>query len=130
MLKDYSSSIGIMLLGIALIVVIGTYYRIGYLQDATTLGLTETVRAAAIDNADYSSRLEPGNLFILKNQFESDFEDRIYTNNNVKISEGAEYTFEYLDNDNGSTKAIKVSIIDGEKEYSATYIVNIADSQG
>lgn len=128
MLKDYASSIGIMVIGIFLIVFIGLFYRLGYTQDANVLGLTETVRTAAISNADYSSRVEKGQLFILKDKFENDFKNRISTNNNVKLSENADYNFEYLDNVNGSTKAIRVSIVEaGEKIYQATYKVDISD---
>lgn len=129
MLKDAVSAISFLLMGAFLIVIIGIFFRFGYSQDAAVLGLTETVRTSAIANADYSSRLEKGQLFILKDKFEKDFKDRISTNKNVKFSEDIVYNFEYLDNENGSTKAIRVSIIeDSETKYQATYKVDISDS--
>ncbi|WP_077356035.1 hypothetical protein [Virgibacillus halodenitrificans] len=128
MLRDYASLIWIMFIGIFVMVLLGIFYRIGYTQDATTLGLTETVRTSVIANADYSSRLEQGQLFILKKNFEKEFKEKITVNNNVKLSENADFEFEYLENENGSTKAIRVSIVDEDTTYQATYKVDISDS--
>ncbi|APC50385.1 hypothetical protein BME96_19065 (plasmid) [Virgibacillus halodenitrificans] len=128
MLRDYASLIWIMFIGIFVMVLLGIFYRIGYTQDATTLGLTETVRTSVIANADYSSRLEQGQLFILKENFEKEFKEKITVNNNVKLSENADFEFEYLENKNGSTKAIRVSIVDEDTTYQATYKVDISDS--
>lgn len=127
MLKDYTSAIGLMFIGIFLIILIGIFYRIGYTQDAVTMGLTETARTSVIANADYSSRLENGQFYLIKDKFEQDFKDKISTNKNVKLTENAKYEFDYLDNDNGATKAIRVSIVDGQTNYQATYKVDISD---
>lgn len=99
-----------------------------YKQDAIVLGLTETVRSSAIASADNSSRLREGELYILQTDFEETFTKNIQNNRNVKFSDGATYKFEYLKNENGSTKAIRVVITDGEKSYQATTKINIAGS--
>lgn len=46
----------------------------------------------------------------------------------MKISNDAKYEFKYLDNKNGSTKAIRAIIQDGDQTYQATYKVSIAAS--
>lgn len=128
MLRDMPSIIWLAFIGIILIVVTGIYYQNAFKQDSIILGLTETVRTSAIASADNSSRLKPGELFIVQEDFEERFTETIQANKNVKISEDAEYKFEYLKNENGATKAIRVVIQDGERTYQATAKVNIADS--
>ncbi|MFP7474478.1 hypothetical protein SFC55_26175 [Niallia taxi] len=128
MLRDIPFTLWLMVAGILLIVVTGMYYQTTYKQDSVVLGLTETVRTTAINNADNSSRINPGELFISKNGFESDFKKRMAANKNVKISENATYEFKYLENENGSTKAIKVLIVDGTTTYQATTKVTVSES--
>lgn len=128
MLRDMPSIIWLAFIGIFLIVVTGIYYQSTFKQDAVILGLTETVRTSAIASVDNSSRLNPGELFIIQADFEDKFTNSIESNKNVKISENATYKFEYLKNVNGATKAIRVVIQDGAKTYQATAKVNIADS--
>lgn len=128
MLRDYPFVIWLMFFGIFLVVISGIYYQKTFKQDSVVLGLTETVRTSAITNADNSSRVQVGELFIDKTKFEADFKKKIAANKNVKISEDADYEFEYLDNDNGATKAIRVLIKDNKAIYQATAKVNIAKS--
>ncbi|MDM5335791.1 hypothetical protein QUF84_00575 [Fictibacillus enclensis] len=128
MLRDYPYIIGIMFLGIFLVVISGIYYQKIYKQDSVVMGLTETVRTSAIKNADNSSRLRQGELFIEKSQFEQDFKQKMARNQNVKLSDAASYQFKYLDNANGATKAIRVFIKDGDVTYQATAKVSIAGS--
>ncbi|WP_437834465.1 hypothetical protein ACQRXC_29430 (plasmid) [Niallia taxi] len=128
MLRDIPFTLWLMVAGILLIVVTGMYYQTNYKQDSVVLGLTETVRTTAINNADNSSRINPGELFISKNGFESDFKKRMTANKNVKISENATYEFKYLENENGATKAIKVLIKDGATTYQATTKVTVSES--
>ncbi|KIO69706.1 hypothetical protein B4065_1372 [Caldibacillus thermoamylovorans] len=125
-MRDYPAMIGLSFLGIFLIVFISIFYRTSYTQNSIIMAMTETVRAAAIANADNSSRLYEGELFIDKDSFEKDFKNRFSNNRNVKISSDAEYHFKYLQNDSGSIKAIRVLIKDDET-YQATCRVDISD---
>lgn len=128
MLRDLPFTLWLMLMGILLIIVIGIYYQTNFKQDSIVLSLTETIRTTAIHNADNSSRINPGELYITIHEFEKDFEERMSVNNKVKISDAAIYKFEYLKNENGAIKAIKVLIIDGTIKYQATAKVTISES--
>ncbi|TRZ39368.1 hypothetical protein CEQ21_07345 (plasmid) [Niallia circulans] len=128
MLRDIPYTLWLMIAGIILIVVTGMYYQTNYKQDSVVMGLTETVRTSAINNADNSSRINPGELYISKDGFEEDFKKRMAANKNVKISETATYEFKYLDNENGATKAIKVLIKDDVNTYQATAKVSVSES--
>ncbi|PFJ20297.1 hypothetical protein [Bacillus cereus] len=118
----------IIVLGLFLVSIGGYYYRENFATDSVTQGVTETVRASVISNADNSSRVQSGELFIVKGDFEKDFKKRIESNKLVKIGNNAKYEFKYLDNKNGSTKAIRAIIQDGDQTYQATYKVSIAAS--
>ncbi|EJR55463.1 hypothetical protein IK3_05668 [Bacillus toyonensis] len=127
-LKEHPFILMIIVLGIFLVSIGGYYYRENFATDSVTQGVTETVRASVISNADNSSRVQSGELFIVKSDFEKDFKNRIESNKLVKISNDAKYEFKYLDNKNGSTKAIRAIIQDGDQTYQATYKVSIASS--
>ncbi|MGW9001746.1 hypothetical protein [Streptomyces koyangensis] len=105
----------------------GIYYQKTYKQDSVLLGLTETVRASAINSADNSSRVKEGELHIDKEKFEKLFKEKIVANKNVKITNNAKYEFKYLDNKDGATKGIRVQIKDNEASYQATAKVSIAE---
>ncbi|WP_311202601.1 hypothetical protein [Peribacillus aracenensis] len=126
MLRDFPYIIGLMFLGIFLVIITGIYYQKTYKQDSVILGLTETVRSSAINNADNSSRLRVGELFIDKEKFEKDFKQKIISNKNVNLSDEVTFEFEYLENENGATKAIRVLIKDNGSIYQATAKVSIA----
>ncbi|MFB6963571.1 MULTISPECIES: hypothetical protein [Bacillati] len=127
MLRDYPYLIGFMFLGIILVMIAGIYYQKTYKQDSVLLGLTETVRASAINSADNSSRVKEGELHIDKEKFEKLFKEKIVANKNVKITNNAKYEFKYLDNKDGATKGIRVQIKDNEASYQATAKVSIAE---
>lgn len=118
----------LLIFGLFMTVIGGYYYQQNFSTDSVIQGMTETVRSSAIANADNSSRVQSGELFISKPGFEEDFKKRITSNNLVKIKRDAKYEFKYRDNKNGSTKAIRVIIQDGNKTYQATCKVNIAAS--
>ncbi len=118
----------VLIIGLFLTVISGYYYKQNFSTDSVIQGVTETVRSSAIANTDNSSRIQRGELFISKPGFEEDFKKRIESNKLVKISKDAKYEFKYLDNKNGSTKAIRVIIKDGDNTYQATCKVNIATS--
>lgn len=126
MLRDFPYIIGLMFLGIFLIIISGIYYQGTYKQDSVILGLTETVRTSAINNADNSSRLREGELFIDKEKFEKDFKQKVISNKNVNLSDEVTFVFEYLENENGASKAIRVLIKDKGSTYQATAKVSIA----
>ncbi len=127
-LKDHPFILIIIILGFFLISIGGYYYRENFTNDSVMQGMTETVRTSAISNADNSSRIQSGELFIIKSEFEKDFRKRIETNKLVKISKDAKYEFKYLDNSNGSTKAIRAIVHDGENTYQATCKLSISPS--
>lgn len=118
----------ILIFGLFMTVIGGYYYKQNFSTDSVIQGMTETVRSSAIANADNSSRVQSGELFITKSGFEEDFKKRITSNNLVKFNKDAKYEFKYLDNKNGSTKAIRVIVKDGNNTYQATCKVNIAAS--
>ncbi|AFU17057.1 hypothetical protein MC28_D008 (plasmid) [Bacillus thuringiensis MC28] len=126
--KEYPFILVIIVLGIFLVSIGGYYYRENFATDSVTQGVTETVRASVISNVDNSSRVQSGELFIVKSDFEKDFKKRIESNKLVKIGNDAKYEFKYLDNKNGSTKAIRAIIQDRDQTYQATYKVSIAAS--
>lgn len=128
MVKDVWSIIGLSLFGILLLGAVALFYKTSYDQDATILGLNESVKASVISNADYSSRVNPGELYLIKKDFEKDFENRIIENNNVEVSDNAVYDFEYLNYENGASKAVRVILRDNGKRYQATYLIDIASS--
>lgn len=127
-MKDYPFVMMILIFGLFMTVIGGYYYKQNFSTDSVIQGMTETVRSSAIANVDNSSRVQSGELFIVKSGFEEDFKKRITSNNLVKINENAKYEFKYLDNKNGSTKAIRVIIQEGNNTYQATCKVNIAPS--
>lgn len=127
-MKEHPFILMIIVLGLFLVSIGGYYYRENFATDSVIQGITETVRASAISNMDNSSRVQRGELYLSKKDFEEDFKNRIESNKLVKISSNAKYEFKYLDNKNGSVKAIRTIIQDGENTYQATYKVSIAAS--
>ncbi|MFJ5746747.1 hypothetical protein ACQKNT_25015 [Bacillus cereus] len=127
-MKDYPFVMMILIFGLFMTVIGGYYYKQNFSTDSVIQGMTETVRSSAIANVDNSSRVQSGELFITKSGFEEDFKKRITSNNLVKFNKDAKYEFKYLDNKNGSTKAIRVIIQDGNNTYQATCKVSIAAS--
>ncbi|EJQ72431.1 hypothetical protein [Bacillus toyonensis] len=127
-MKDYPFVMVLLIVGLFFTVISGYYYKQNFSTDSVIQGVTETVRSSAIANADNSSRIQSGELFVSKPGFEEDFKKRINSNKLVKIKKDAKYEFKYLDNKNGSTKAIRVIIHDGDNTYQATCKVSIATS--
>jgi hypothetical protein len=126
MLRDNIAIIGVVIVGLFLLVFISLYNQSDYKQNSITMGLTETVRSSAIANADNSSRLKEGELFISKEDFEKDFKEKIKKNKNIKGD--TSYRFEYLNSDTGALKAIRVFLDNDGTTYQATYKVNISES--
>ncbi|PET15106.1 hypothetical protein CN513_20510 [Bacillus cereus] len=127
-MKEHPFILMIIVFGLFLVSIGGYYYRENFATDSVVQGITETVRASAVSNMDNSSRIQSGELFLSKDDFERDFKKRIESNKLVKISSDAKYEFKYRDNKNGSIKAIRTIIQDGENTYQATYKVSIATS--
>lgn len=127
-MKEHPFILMIIVFGLFLVSIGGYYYRENFATDSVVQGITETVRASAVSNMDNSSRIQSGELFLSKDDFERDFKKRIESNKLVKISSDAKYEFKYRDNKNGSIKAIRTIIKDGENTYQATYKVSIATS--
>ncbi|HDR4368601.1 hypothetical protein [Bacillus cereus] len=127
-MKDYPFVLLMLIIGFFMVVISGYYYKQNFTTDSVMQGITETIRASAVANADNSSRIQNGELYVSKQDFEKDFKKRINSNNLVKIKKDAKYEFKYLDNRNGSIKAIRVIIQDGNNTFQATCKVNIATS--
>ncbi|MGH0488209.1 hypothetical protein ACQVPJ_28200 [Bacillus mycoides] len=127
-MKDYPFVLLMLIIGLFMVVISGYYYKQNFTTDSVMQGITETIRASVAANADNSSRIQSGELFVSKQGFEEDFKKRINSNKLVKIKKDAKYEFKYLDNKNGSTKAIRVIIHDGDNTYQATCKVNVAPS--
>ncbi|HDR7527023.1 MULTISPECIES: hypothetical protein [Bacillus cereus group] len=127
-MKEHPFILMIIVFGLFLVSIGGYYYRENFATDSVVQGITETVRASAVSNMDNSSRIQSGELFLSKDDFEKDFKKRIESNKLVKISSNAKYEFKYRDNKNGSIKAIRTIIQDGENTYQATYKVSVATS--
>lgn len=111
---------------IILTVVTSFFYKNSQENDSVVLAMTETTRVAAISNVDNSSRLHRGELFILKPKFEEDFKRTLEKNKNINLKGSVNYTFDYLNSDTGSLKAIKVIMKNKDKVYQATYKVDIS----
>ncbi|PFU35429.1 hypothetical protein COK88_31795, partial [Bacillus cereus] len=109
-MKEHPFILVIIVLGLFLVYLGGYYYQENFTTDSVIQGITETVRASAVSNMDNSSRIQTGELYLSKDDFEKDFKKRIVSNKLVKISNDAKYRFAYLDNKNGSVKAIKTII--------------------
>lgn len=128
MLRDFPYVIWIAFLGILMILITGYVYLTNYKDDSTVQGLTESIRTTAIANVDNSSRIERGSVYLEKEEFESDLKKQVKENINVKTEEELEIIFDYLDNADGSTKAIRVVVDNAGTEYQATVKIDIADS--
>jgi len=124
--RDYPFMIGLTFFGILLMIFISIFYHSSYRQDSIVLGMTETIRTSAIANVDNVSRINEGELFLDIEKFEKDFMNRISKNKNINLKD-PKYKFEYLKNDNGSIKAIRVVIQDEDTRYQATCKVDISN---
>lgn len=128
MLREIPYMIGLMFFMIMLVLISGYYYQNNYKQDAIVQGLNETVRAVAINNVDYSSRIESGSVYIQTADFEKEVKEKAKKNLNVKLSKDAIFQFDYLKSADESIKAIRVIVKDKETSYQSTTKVNISDS--
>lgn len=125
-MKDISWSASLIIIGLVIIVSIGSYMRLDTQSDSTIQTMTETIRSASINNVNHKSRINQGEVYLLKDSFEDDFE-RILTQSSVfAFGEDVEFEYEYLeDEETGSLKGIRV-IAHGEQVYQATAIVDVS----
>lgn len=135
-LRDSAVVMVTVMLGITLIIIITNYFLGDYKQNTVVQGITETVRVAAYENTDDSSRVERGELYVVRDEFEESFKEKIEGNNVVGESgvigkEGdIEYKFEYLPvSEDEPLKGIRVKMDDGEQEYQATVQVDISQEE-
>lgn len=127
MLRDSAIVVTTVMLGITVLIIISNYFLGDYKQNAIVQGMTETVRVAAYENTDDSSRVERGELYIVKDDFEESFKSKIEGNKNVKMDGDIEYNFEYLpESEDEPLKGVRVKMDDGTQEYQATVQVDIA----
>ncbi len=128
MLRDFPYLIAIIVVCIFGISITGHYYQNLYTQDKNVLNITETLKTSAISNVDNSSRLNEGELFISIEDFEKDFKETMVKKTNSNLLKDTTFKFEYLYNNNKSIKAIRVKMIQGNKEYQATTKIDIAET--
>lgn len=127
MLRDSMVITGLAFVGIVLLALAGNFIFGDFKQSNIVQAMTETARVAALENADNSSRVERGELFIDVDGFEETFNNKIEENISVAKKEGTEVAFDYLVNENGSLRMLKVQMDDGKDIYQATLEVDIAE---
>ncbi|EPY6472533.1 hypothetical protein ACWO4B_003230 [Clostridium sporogenes] len=125
MLRDIPKIAVIMFVGMFLILIVTHYAINGYTQDSTVKGITETLRTTAIANRDNSARVQRGQFKLNKSKFESDFIKKFSPSKNIKQEDS--FSFDYLDDDKGGIKAIKVKVKSGKQNYQATCILNVEE---
>lgn len=126
MIRDIPYIMGGLMLGIVLIILTGHYYNTSINQESIILDMNETVRSTAIANANLRSRTSNGELFIVKSTFEEEVVEKM-SSDHSSLSDEAVYEFEYLDNETGSVKAIRLKANDQGQEYQTTVVVDIAE---
>lgn len=126
MLRDIPAAAMILFIMIIFTILTSFYYKNIQRDGSVTLGITETVRSAAIANVDNSSRLNNGELFINQQKFEEKFKEDIVRNQNIKLKGPTRYTFSYLKKNNGAMKAIRIKILDEDRIYQATSRIDIS----
>lgn len=126
MIRDIPYIMGGLMLGIVLIILTGHYYNTSINQESIILDMNETVRSTAIANANLRSRTSNGELFIVKSTFEEEVVEKM-SSDYSSLSDEAVYEFEYLDNETGSVKAIRLKANDQGQEYQTTVVVDIAE---
>lgn len=126
-MRELPWSFSLVIAAMAIIVSLGLYMRVDTSSDTNIQAMVETVRSTAISNVNYKSRVQPGEVYIQKDSFESDFKRIISNSGTANFSSEVSFDFDYLDNNSGSTRAIRVVASDNGKEYGATVIVDISD---
>lgn len=91
--------------------------------------LNEATKTSALLSVDNQSRVKEGELFLQKELFESKVKEIVLSNNTIKSKEELTFTFDYLANENGSIKALRVVASDGEATYQSTLKVDISEEK-
>lgn len=125
MLRDIPNFFMIILVSFVLIFTGVKYQVSNFQQDSAVTNINETLRTTVIANRDDSSRLHEGTFKIDKENFEKDFKKRLISND--QFNEKADsLLFDYLENEDGSIKGIKVKITGEKNTYQATSVLNVA----
>lgn len=104
----------------------GVKYQVSTFQvDSSVTSVSETLRATIIANRDDSSRVKEGTFKINKANFEKDFKKRVISNGQFKDKNGS-LTFDYLEDDQGNIKGVKVKVKDDKNTYQATSVLDVA----
>lgn len=123
MLRDIPEILTTLIIFLFLIIIIGINYETSTKSETVVLTMNEIVRTSAIKNRDDMSRVYPGELFLVKEDFETDVVTKIENSNSKLISESAIYEFDYFDNNSGSTKAVRLNLTDNDKTYQTTVVI-------
>lgn len=107
----------------------GYYYQTNYKHETLTMTLNEATKTSALLSVDNQSRVKEGELFLQKELFESKVKEIVLSNNTIKSKEELTFTFDYLANENGSIKALRVVASDGEATYQSTLKVDISEEK-
>lgn len=128
MLRDFPKIIMMMFIGFFLMLLIAIYSINNYKQDSSVNAVNETLKATALQNRDDSARVNRGQFRLNRADFEKDFKERLSLNRSLVVKSTTKYYFDYLDDNKGGIKAIKVKIAnDGLDSYQGTTILNVAD---
>lgn len=110
-----------------IIIILMFYYSTSIQQDRTVQLMNEVIRTSAISNIDHSSRVKEGQVYISKPEFENEVVGQLLNNDGNLFSDEMEHNFEYLENEEGAIKSIRLNLKNDGKEYQSTIVVDIAD---
>lgn len=85
--------------------------------------MNTAIRVSAISNADHSSRAHEDEFYLMKD----DFEEEVLARLSESGVEKSGSTFDYLENQNGSIKAVRLLLETEGREYQTTAVVDIVE---
>lgn len=126
-IRDLPEIIRVVIVGVVMILVMFFFMGSSIQRDETIYTMNQVVRASAISNVDHASRIEKGQLFITKSDFEKDVVDQLNHSNGELFDSDTIYNFDYLEDENNAVKAVRLNVNTNGNDYQSTVIVNIAD---
>lgn len=109
------------------VIILMFYYSTSYQQDKAIQLMNETVRTSTIANVDHASRVTEGQLYISKSEFENKVIDTLSTSGNKYFNDDTIYSFDYLEDSDGSIKSIRLKSEMNGAEFQSTVIVDISE---
>lgn len=127
MLRDIPEIITNLLVGIVIVLILIFYFSTSFRQESTVQLMNEVIRTSAVSNIDHSSRVEEGQLYISKEDFENDVINQLANNDTIHTTSETKYVFDYLENTVGAIKSIRLNLNHEGKDYQSTVIVEIVE---